>query len=104
MKKYLFLLVLISFSYGISAQSGDVGSEVINPNPNNITLAETDIHELNDNIFNASLNLIIFDLMGNVVEQSNIQYLKDLNPKILIYTYWDSKGQLVKTKKVFVSE
>lgn len=69
-----------------------------------ITLAETDNHKLNDNIYNESLKLIIYDLMGNVVEQSNIQYLKDLNPRILIYTYWDSKGQLVKTKKVFVSE
>ncbi len=70
----------------------------------NITLAETDHHEVNDFTTNNSLRLIIYDLMGNVVEQSNIQYFKVLNPRILIYTYWDSKSQLVKTKKVFVSE
>jgi hypothetical protein len=53
MNRFLFLLALISFSYGISAQSGDVGLGGINPNPNegyskedcnvrNITIANID--------------------------------------------------------------
>lgn len=68
----------------------------------NITLAETDHHEVNDFATNNSLRLIIYDLMGNIVEQTNIQ--KSINPKILIYTYWDKDGRLVSSKKVIVSE
>ncbi|MCZ2102526.1 MAG: hypothetical protein LC107_13425 [Chitinophagales bacterium] len=69
-----------------------------------ITLAETDHQEVNDFATNNSLRLIIYNLMGNIVEQTNIQKSIVHNPKILIYTYWDKDGRLVSSKKVIVSE
>jgi hypothetical protein len=48
--------------------------------------------------------LIVYNLMGNKILQTLDRTSTDNISKILIYTYWDKNGQLVKTKKVFASE
>jgi len=51
------------------------------------------------------LNLIIYDVMGNIISKGNFDHL-NLSPngrtQILIFTFWDKNGNLVKTKKGFI--
>jgi len=61
--------------------------------------------DLKTKIDNGELKLIVYDLMGNIVNSSIYSDINNLiSPQILIYTYWDNRGDLVQTKKVFVRQ
>ena len=55
----------------------------------------------NSNV-NNQLKLIIYDIVGNVVNTSMEQIKEDYKgiPQLLILTYWNNKGELVKSSKV----
>jgi hypothetical protein len=48
------------------------------------------------------LQLIIYDLMGNIINIPSDELFSTHNsrPQILVYTYWDKTGKMVKSKKV----
>lgn len=64
----------------------------------------TDDIDLRTKIDNGELKLIVYDLMGNIVNPSIYSDINNITcPQILIYTYWDKNGRLIKTKKVFTA-
>lgn len=48
------------------------------------------------------LQIVVYDIMGNIVSMPSDQIFnnQNINPKILIFTYWDKTGKMVKYKKV----
>lgn len=67
--------------------------------------SDVDYIDLRTKIDNGELKLIVYDLMGNIVNPSIYSDINNLtSPQILIYTYWDNRGDLVQTKKVFVRQ
>lgn len=78
------------------AKSGNTSTQF-----KNVSLSEKDVESRNSEI-DEDLKLVVFDLMGNVINISSEELFGTLNyrPQILVYTYWDAAGKLIKSKKV----
>jgi hypothetical protein len=78
--------------------------------PNNDVIATENIiqYKMNDSDStieheNSELKLIIFDMMGNIIESlSDKNFMNQNIPQVVIFTYWNVDGRLVDTKKVLI--
>lgn len=79
----------------------------LNENQHHLSETEVDftLFELMEQAKAGELNLMIYDLMGNIISNGYAEYLNispNRHTQILIFTFWDKNGYLVKTKKSFV--
>lgn len=74
----------------------------ITENEDNISLQK---HESDrSNTFIDNVQLIVYDLFGNIIDikENQINSNNFDKPQILIFTYWDKNGNLIESKKRFV--
>ncbi len=78
------------------AKSGNTSTQF-----KNVSLSEKDVESRNSEI-DENLKLVVYDLMGNVININSEELFGTHNyrPQILVYTYWDVSGKLIKSKKV----
>ena len=82
----------------------DINGLTVDEDPNTFDKADDELILNKKDVQSDFIELIIYDLFGRVIDLSRDQLINEFDgiPQIVILSYWDAKGKLVKTEKLFV--